>query len=384
VPATIGYDTVVYYSVGCFGCGRPRIPNLYRYYLDNSGNAQTDDLFGPLLARTGGYPASVAADWEHGQLLVKICATGYCGGETDPSPDASVRVFRSLDGGVTFTEETSLGLPVESFLVGFANGEAIVGAAERHGLEFRLRYYLYPSGKELTPPAQAGRATPVADPAIGIGWRNTDSGAGYFDSTGKLLIPGGVGKRLVNIIPLIVGRLAWWLDGTGGQSFGVYDGTGKLVRVLTWPEHGYIDMRGQFASGQLYANVELAAPFGFGVDGGSAACKQNQPVYASLINWGTTATIDPIIEFGECGPNQGHVFINEMLARSVARVTTGGDCLNVRAEPRSDSASLGCFADGVLLALHLGPDGPPPAAGWLRVVTPSLEAGWVSEQFVTR
>ena len=208
MQASIGYDTVVYYSVGCFACGRPQIPSLYRYYLDNSGKPHADDLFGPLLARTGGYPSSVAADWEHGLLLVKVCATGYCGGETDPSPDAEVRVFRSRDGGVTFTEETSPGLPVESFLVGFAGDQAIVGAAERHGLDFGIRYYLYPSGKELVAPTQAGVATPVADPAVGIGWRNTDSGAGYFDSSGKLLIPGGPGKRLIGIIPLSVRRLA--------------------------------------------------------------------------------------------------------------------------------------------------------------------------------
>lgn len=381
MQASIGYDTVVYYSVGCFACGRPQIPNLYRYYLDSSGKAHTDDLFGPLLTRTGGYPDDVAADWEHGHLLVKICATGYCGGESDPSPDATVRVFRSHDGGVTFTEEASPGLPVESFLVGFAGDQAIAGALDRHGLDFRIRYFLYPSGKALAPPAEAGAANPVADPAIGIGWRNTDSGAGYFDSSGKLLVAGASGKRLVGIVPLTVGRLAEWLDDAGHQySYGLYDGTGALVRVFQWDR--FIDLRGQLPSGYFFGNVELGVPFGFGVDASSAACKQNQPVYASLINW-ATATIHPVVDFGECPPNRGHVFVNAMVAWSVVRVASGSDCLNVRAEPRTDSASLGCFADGVLLGLFFGPDGPPPVAGWLRVVTPSLESGWVSEEFVT-
>ena len=160
----------------------------------------------------------------------------------------------------------------------------------------------------------------------------------------------------------------------------MYDGTGALVRVLQWDQ--FVDLRGQLPSGHFFGNVELPAPFGFGVEGGSAACKQNQPVYASLINW-ATATVHPIINFGDCPPNSGHIFINAVLSRLVARVTTGTDCLNVRAEPRADSASLGCFADGVLL--YVRGDGPPPVVpGWLPVVTPSLESGWVSDEFVTR
>ncbi len=124
--ATIGYDTVVYYSTGCAQCGRPRIPNLFRLYRDSAGQLITDDLFGPLLAKAGGYPNSVAADWDYGHLLVQVCATGYCGGEGDPSPDATIRLFRSRDGGVTFTEEPATGFPIESSLIGFVGDEAIV------------------------------------------------------------------------------------------------------------------------------------------------------------------------------------------------------------------------------------------------------------------
>jgi len=83
------------------------------------------------------------------------------------------------------------------------------------------------------------------------------------------------------------------------------------------------------------------------------------------------------------GCDDGPVGLHALLARSVLRVATGDDCLNVRTEPSTTAASLGCFADGVLLGLR--GDGPPPVvAGWLPVVTPALEPGWVAEEFVER
>jgi hypothetical protein len=70
------------------------------------------------------------------------------------------------------------------------------------------------------------------------------------------------------------------------------------------------------------------------------------------------------------------------VAREVVRVTTGADCLNVRAEPAATAAVHGCFADGVLLYRRF--EGVTPAAGWIAVVTPGGESGWVNESYVTR
>ncbi|MGE0601616.1 MAG: hypothetical protein AB7J35_19530 [Dehalococcoidia bacterium] len=381
MQATIGYDTVVYYSEGCSACGRPRIPNLYRLYRNSAGELITDDLFGPLLAKSGGYPKSVAADWDHGHLLVQVCATGYCGGEGDPSPDATVRLFRSRDGGVTFIEESAAGFPVESSLVGFARGEAIVSATEHRGVEFVQRYFLYPSNTSLTPPSGIGNASPYPDHDGSIGWLNNQPTTGYYDEAGTLLIPTSPARRLTFAPPLLAGWLAIWAgESTPGEVVGVYHPTRELAGVFRTPN--FADLRGnQLPDGLLVGNLSLNEPFGFGVDGGSDACKTSQPIYAALVNW-VAGTIHPIFELGDCGAD-GHKFVNHISAIATVRVNTPGDCLNLHAEPSTTSDSLGCFADGVLLPKWVE-HAPAPVAGWVPVLTPDLRTtGWVSEAFVS-
>ncbi len=380
MQSSIGYDTVAYYSTGCFACGRPRIPNLYRAYRDSSGRLRTDDLFGPLLARSGGYPGSVAADWERGHFLVLVCSAGYCGGEGDPSPDAKLRLFESRDGAVTFSELDVSRFPIQSRLLGFTVDEAIVLASEPKGVEYVLRYFLYPSTSALQPPPAIGTAQPFPDHDGRIGWLNYGPTTGYFDSTGNLLIPTSPGRRLVYSPALPVGWLAQWADeSAAGTTFGIYDGTAKLTAALRTTH--FADFRGNILpGGLLVGNVELAAPFGFGVDARHDACKDGQPIYPSLVNW-NTGTVFPIIELGDC-ENGRHKFVNYILARSVVRVATGGDCLNVRAEPSASAASLGCFADGVLLSVRV--EGVSAVPGWKAVFAPDMRPGWVSEESLER
>lgn len=381
MQSSIGYDTIVYYSTGCFACGRPRIPNLYRAYRDYAGELQIDDLFGPLLTKSGGYPNSVAADWDRGHFLVQVCATGYCGGEAEPSPDATVKLYRSRDGGVSWVEEPAPDFPVEAWLAGFAGGEAIVQASERRGLEYVQRYFLFPSNTPLTPPPDIGTAAPFPDLDGGLGWLDYSPTTGFYDSSGKLLVPTSPGRRLVLVRPLSSGRLAHWAgEGTGEETFGVYHPTGELAGVFR--SMAFAEFVGQLPSGLLIANVQLAAPFGFGVDGGGDVCKQSQPVYPSLVNW-ATGTVHPVVELGDCDGG-AHKFVNAIVARPVLRVTTPGDCLNLRAEPSTTAPALGCFADGVLLPRWVE-GAPAPVSGWLPVFSPGFEQhGWVAEEFVAR
>lgn len=377
-PVGLGYGSVAYTSVGCYACGRPRIPNLFRTYRDSAGQLHTDDLLGPLLASTGGYPNSIAADWERGHFVVLVCARGYCGGEGDPSADALVRVFRSRDGGITWREEPATGLEPAAFLAGFANGEVIVIATQRRGAEYVETHFLWPSLTPLVAPAAAGPAAPIPGRDGALAWRAFDVGGALYDQSGAVLLPGSPGRYLASVLAIGPSWLAQYVPaGAAGETAAVFDGTGRLVRALTGLS--FFDLRGQLPSGQLVANVELANP---PAPPGASACKQQQPVYAALVNWGTTGTVHPIAEFATCEPNQGHTFVNAIVAREVVRVATGADCLNVRAEPATTAAVHGCFADGVLLYRRF--EGVTPAAGWIAVVTPGGESGWVNESFVTR
>jgi hypothetical protein len=57
--------------------------------------------------------------------------------------------------------------------------------------------------------------------------------------------------------------------------------------------------------------------------------------------------------------------------------------VHLRSQPSDDAASLGCFAEGVLLPL--GGGAGPYAEGWVNVQSPDLaSAGYVSERLVER
>ncbi len=372
--ASIGYDTVVYHSNDS--------GILSRTYRSADGELHTENLFRPLMELTGGHVFQFAADWERGHLLVKVCASGYCGGEDDPSADATVRVFRSRDGGATYSEEDASGLPVWSYLRGFVGDDAVVVGMERRGLDYVTPYLLYQSMAPLTPPTAVGRAEPQADAAIGIGWLDFVNGSGYYDSSGKRLIPGGAGKRLNYVVPLPSGhRIAHWIDyGVFDEYTGLYDGEGRLVRAIR--SRHLTSTLGQLPSGLLFGNVAPPEPFAFEVDAGASACTTVGSTYASLLDL-NTGTVHPILELAGCTPNQPHGYLVHIQARAVLRVATNGDCLNVRKEPSASSESVGCFADGVLLGLR--GDGPPPIVpGWRAVMTPALEPGWAAEEFLRR
>jgi len=373
--ASIGYGSIVYYSEGCFGCGRPHIPSLSRAYRESSGTLKTDDLFASVLAKVpGAYPHAFAARWELNDFVVAMC-TGYCGGEGEAQPGSTLRLFHSRDGGITWTEEPAK-LPVTSFLAGFVGDEVLATAYDSPTA--KPRYVLLPSGKDVQPPAAAGDVEPVAVGAPGVAWIRKAVGGGLVDASGRDILPGVPGMRMARVTPLQTGWFAIYSNETGEIGV-VYDGTGKAVRALSWGPSRYLNVAGQVPAGQLVANIELADTFGFGVDAGSAVCKQQQHIYATLINWGTTATVHPIIDLGDC-PNGRHRFVNAIVARETVRVVTGSDCLNVRATASTTAEIRGCYADGVLLQRRL--EGVTPVAGWVAVLTPSGQSGWVSEAFV--
>ncbi|MFN8508894.1 MAG: hypothetical protein U0547_15195 [Dehalococcoidia bacterium] len=374
--SSIGYGSIVYYSEGCFGCGRPDVPSLFRAYRESSGALKTDDLFASVLAKVpGAYPHSFAARWELNDFVVAMC-TGYCGGEGEAQPGSTLRLFHSRDGGITWTEDAAK-LPATTFLAGFVGDEVLAIAYD--SLAAKPRYILLPSARELQPPASAGEVEAVAVGAPGVAWVRKEVGGGLVDASGRDVLPGVPGMRLARVTPLQTGWFALYASNESGELGVVYDGTGKAVRALSWGRNGYLDVDGQIPSGQLVANVELADTFGFGTEAGSAVCKQQQHIYATLINWGTTATVHPIIDLGDC-PNGRHRFVNAIVARETVRVVTGTDCLNVRATASTTAEIRGCYADGVLLQRRL--EGVTPVAGWVAVLTPSGQNGWVSEAFV--
>jgi hypothetical protein len=374
MQASIGQDLVIYYSPLGVGKGAP-LSRIYRAYRSSDGLLHTEELLQRHDTQFGGPLQSIAVDFERGRVLVAACITGQCGFEgSTPAEGARFRMLLSQDGGVTFEPFGELP-PSDLFLLGFVGEEVLALSYSPLGSNSGERAFLYPSMREPPRPPGLAEATPLPDGAGGLVWRND---AGYHDEAGKLVLPAGAFEVTRTGLP--AGFLAQWRTPGANEAYlGIYDGAPSPKRVFRI--HGSSFMtRSQLPDGLLAGTLQLREPFGFGVDSAVAACKRERPIYASLLN-PETGVVHPIIELGDC--DFGHAGLHAVLARPVLRVATGGDCLNVRKEPSSSAASLGCFADGVLLFSR--GDGPPAVVpGWLPVVTPALEPGWVKEEFVGR
>jgi hypothetical protein len=96
------------------------------------------------------------------------------------------------------------------------------------------------------------------------------------------------------------------------------------------------------------------------------------------------ATAQPLKLFGPMlGENYtgNRNFIVHAFEGAFLRIDTGDPvCLNVRAEATTAAASLGCYANGVLLRVR----DVEAAAGWVAVSTTTGEPGFVAEAFVER
>jgi hypothetical protein len=389
----LGYDTVLYYTVGCFACGRPSTPNLYRVYTTPDGRERTDDLFAPL-AKYGGYAHSFAADWGPGVLWVALCTSGYCGGEGEPSADASETVFRSEDSGVSW--EPLGKLTTGTFLVGPLDGEVLSVTYLP-----AVVYQLLPSGRPVLPPV-SGESEAVSVPGQGTVWQGREPDGSplltFSDARGVRLFRAPARyARYVEKTPQ--GNLVEWHVGPNENEtrIGLLDDSGRVLRSWSWAAGGgsgagngynFLQVSGQFAENRLYGTVLTPMWFEFGTDspGITEDALRHDRMFSieiAVINL-DTGTIHPL--WGpsfDLSANQ-NPFAVHIDTGPVRRVTTGADCLNVREKPAKAAPGLGCFKEGVLLRLRAEPEQSAEGVTWVAVETPDGHRGWASGEFLER
>jgi hypothetical protein len=73
-----------------------------------------------------------------------------------------------------------------------------------------------------------------------------------------------------------------------------------------------------------------------------------------------------------------------VLRGTFARVSTSGDCLNVREQADARSATRGCFRDGTLLEVAGADIAAADGSPWTPLKTPSGEPGFASAEFLQR
>jgi hypothetical protein len=383
-PGDIGSETVVYYAVLCYACG-PEGTNLFRAYRDPvTRELRIDDL----LSMGGRYAGKVryafAADFPRGEMTVAICLRGYCGGEFEASEDAENVVFRSTDGGITWDESGKL--PPNTFFVSVSTAGAIAmtftGTATRDGLFSQWRTWRYPSGEEVTPPAEAMRLVALNVPGIGLAWYHGESGKTYLPD-GTLVSGPVAGNR-----SWLVGRTAmgsqfqaWEAQEAGRSTFylGVFDAAGRLPRAWTWPLGFRVKQVGD--AGIAFGNALLPEPW----CGRAPGCEGQTfarmfPFEAVIIDL-NQGTVHPMLELSRGLTGNSNPFLGAVVLGRFARVKGTGDCLNVREPPLASGRIVGCYADGVLLSTD-GALTNGPGRLYLHVKTPDGREGWAAEEYL--
>lgn len=361
---------------------------LWRVYRGHDGTIRRDDLFANAKAQHG--PLAIvgwAADERFGEIVLVACQEVRCRGVAVGGWEGTFDVYRSTDGGLTWSASGQ----VSAMTFPRAVTPAGVIMAEWQGRDAAerpvFRFFLHPSGEEVTAPVPY--TEPRVVPGIGLTWEPTYQDRKFgaepvYDASGAVIANA---QPAPNLEARLAGRTA------DGSLYGVWlyvpdrpadphprtaylgqlDPTGKPAalftpaRVATW--------NGPYLAGTgvLLANVELP------VQPGSAAPFD---VPAALIDL-LTGGILPLRELDEGLEEFQQPLVRGSVIGRVARVATGTDCLNVREAPSAAATSLGCFRDGVLL-FETGETRIEGGTTWVAVTTPDGEDGWASAEFLER
>ena len=387
-PVAVPENIALIIETGCTQCDGPTT-GFVRVYRDPSGNVRTDTLLDPSDPGLGlpepgpqdqRYVAGFAVRTDGSEIIAGVCARGYCGGLGGATRDSETVLFRSVDGGVTWTEYGRLA-PGRWVAGLIAKGDVLtVGYDEATGVS---DYLFYPSGAPLTPPQPGWYPEFVGEDVLL--WRRQDGT--WLRKDGSAYLPGALGSA--GLSSYVV---ATYADGDPQLvSFYLSDAgyllelnrDGEIVTAYEFP--GYATMR-----------VPLRPQIYLGNSWVEASLLED-PV-PSFFAYSLPAVID--LAAGSIGPIAGPFLEPPLLngrnnivavqRGSLLRVVNTGSCLNVREAPDINAAVLDCMVDGVLLVLGIGNEAYPGGVfevngeTWLSVITPAGIQGFARAQYLER
>lgn len=319
-----------------------------------------------------------------GQLAISVCTTGECPGLGAASEDALATVFRSIDGGVSWSAETELD-GVASVVGGDGASGLLLQRQPREGDERTDRLEWWPSGRVVDPPAarSPGRLAVALNDGR-VGWWTTNDGQ-LVDATGRTLLDvgaelsGGSIGRGVGVLPNADGsRLAvTWVEqspdgSTQAWRWSVYDlqnGRYEATDILDAP------FQRLPAAWLSESTLLLSADLTWEALNEVAVTPElpRLPVILDIVR-GTATAIDVP------GGTLGSGWVVAAQFGPFAEVNAGeGDCLNLRTAPSLDSGVLRCIAHATLL------EGLSPIdRNWVLVRTSDGVDGWLSGEFLRR
>lgn len=393
-PADLPLGVALFIERGCWGCEGPptRVDRVYR---GSDGQYRIEKVFPP--AGVSEAIRSFATRLDTQEIIATTCFDGNCGGVGESTPGVKSNVYRSTDGGISWKKERTLGgyaaarMSVGGWLLDRSVYDAVGGGWQR-SVEW------YAGGTKLGMPV-GEHAALFTSLSFLPAWR-ADPTAPFVLSDGTPWFSSPLGDQasiIYGVNPIAAlgdGRLvASWYHGGGGESrqyLGVFDATNpsssRLEAVHRAPRPGLDVMFGPFlGANPAFGNATLVpADVGVPSTAGNANFFGNIPVAIDI----GAGTITPLTLFGPMfgnGYGGRNIVVGAITGLGLARIKTGGECLNVRVDPNASSMSLGCFKDGVLLRIGKGAPLEWDSTTWVPVVLPSdLVAGWAAAEYLER
>jgi hypothetical protein len=378
-------------ETGCTQCDGPTT-GLSRVYLNTQGEAVVEQLFTPdkvgmlpQVVQTEKGPQQVepsvtgfATAGDGSDMAVSVCSVGYYCHPGSTEASAEHRIFRSVDGGVTWADFGTLAFGTT--LLGFVDsGRFLVvsypppATSSVSPTAPEPAYFLYPSLTPIEPPPTAhGPVWPFISPDGGIVWETAGGLLVRQDGTPFLTNE----PRGAHFQREIFRDPDYYLVAFATDQSTTYISlmTPRGEPEVNFSIDGYLRLGGMLSRSQVFANAtvtdlihrELPSPF---------------------VGW-LPAVID--LEAGTVHPIAGPFLDpplmngrNQIIAVQqgpFARVVNTEDtCLNIRAEP-SGGQIIECVSEGVLLRhsgeLEFLDSGTPPT--WLKVTTPAGVQGWAA------
>jgi len=381
-------------ETGCFECDG-QTSALVRVYRDTSGDVRMDTLF--TAAGMGLPPRRVTSSKEGtyteqpyihsfalnsgaSEIVVSVCSRGDCAWMDAAGSDAQTVLYRSRDGGVSWTQSGTL--DGEHFIVAIVK-DGILLARYDPARQWQTEYQLYPSGDPIDPPAGAGEGWPLSLPSGELIWPTEDGRLLRSDGSDFLAIGEGASvsytERNVELDPsgerLAVVECMERPDRLSTQCYlSVVSLSGELIEAFSIPAGANVGgwPSSRLALGTVWFSAdEIRTPV-------PDRHGNNLPAVLDL----DAARMHPIpYPFLDPPFAWGRTRVQAVLAGPFARVVNTGACLNVRAQPGTAGEVLECAADGVLLQ-STDETQEIDDVTWLRVVTPAGAEGWASTQYL--
>ena len=378
----VNETTSLIIELGCTQCDGPTTGFARVYKMPYTG-VQFDVLLTPeklplppATPEDQRYVAGFGLAPDGSDLVAGICVYGYCGGMGGPTANAEVWLFRSQDGGVTWSDYGHLPRP-ETILGWLGPGSVLTSYYEDESAT--VSYTVRPSGEVVRPPVNIPNTWPVVTSSGEVLWSSKEGRLFFSDGRTYVAAQGGVsfGRPVRSdkgdLLPF------FW-DGNDSYYLAQLKADGSVRRALvatSWinPEQWLPPVESRYILGTV--NVPQEELWRHEVPGQFAGVL---PALIDLVSGTAAVYAEPFLQPPFLN---GRNHVVAVQRGPFARVVNTGDCLNVRDAPSTSGNILACLADGVLVR-DSADVSQADGTTWAHVTTPSGTEGWVSTEYLER